>query len=63
VTNLHCGLASDVTALIGFVLAVMHAAPKFYIPLYLAGPILMLVSYPRLPPTNDKMTTAHSIDA
>jgi hypothetical protein len=49
VTNLHCGLASDVTALIGFVLAVMHAAPKFYIPLYLAGVVLMLLCYPRLP--------------
>ena len=47
--HIFCFVFSEVTALFGFALAVMHADPKFYVPLYLAGPILMLLCYPRLP--------------
>ena len=47
--HIFCYCFSEVTALFGFVLAVMHADPKFYIPLYLAGVVLMLLCYPRLP--------------
>ena len=46
---LLCNVFSEATALFGFVLAFMHGDPNFYVPLYLAGVLLMLLCYPRLP--------------
>ncbi len=44
-----CYLFSETTALFGFALAFMRGDPKFYVPLYLGGVLLMLLCFPRLP--------------
>ena len=44
-----CFVFSETTALFGFVLAFMHGDPKFFVPLYLGGVLLMLLCFPQLP--------------
>jgi hypothetical protein len=44
-----CYVLSEATALFGFGLAFMHGNPKLYVPLFLAGALLMLLCFPRLP--------------
>ena len=44
-----CYVFSEATALFGFVLAFMRADSRYYVPLYIADMLLMVVCYPRLP--------------
>ncbi len=44
-----CYVFSEATALFGFVLAILRGDPRYYIPLYVAGVLLMVSCYPRLP--------------
>lgn len=44
-----CFVFSESTALFGFVLAILRGDSRYYIPLYLAGVLLMVACYPQLP--------------
>lgn len=52
VTYILCYVFSESTGLFGFVLAFNRCEPKFYVPLYLGGVLLMVLCYPRLPFTS-----------
>ena len=48
-TYIACYVLCESISLYGFVVAFLRGAPKFYVPLYLGGVLLMILCYPRLP--------------